>query len=150
MDFNYNDGGRVKAGFNGSAGDCVVRAISIATGLPYKKVYDDLFEASKTYSKTHRCKVAKHLKNNSATPRDGVFPKVYEPYLESLGWTWVALSGIGTGCKMHLHKDEVPSGTIIVRLSKHLATVIDGTLHDTYDCSRNGTRCVYGYWKKNE
>jgi len=24
--------------------------------------------------------------------------------------------------------------------------VIDGVLHDTHDCSRDGTRCVYGYW----
>jgi hypothetical protein len=24
--------------------------------------------------------------------------------------------------------------------------VIDGVLHDTHDCTRGGTRCVYGYW----
>ncbi len=24
--------------------------------------------------------------------------------------------------------------------------MIDGVVHDTYDCTRNGTRCVYGYW----
>jgi len=26
--------------------------------------------------------------------------------------------------------------------------VIDGVINDTYDCSREGTRCVYGYWEK--
>ena len=39
--WEYNDGGRSKAGFKGDARDCVVRSIAIATGLPYKKVYDD-------------------------------------------------------------------------------------------------------------
>lgn len=32
--------------------------------------------------------------------------------------------------------------------SKHLAAVVDGVLHDTYDCTREGTRCVYGYYVK--
>ena len=25
--------------------------------------------------------------------------------------------------------------------------MIDGVIHDTYDPTRGGTRCVYGYWK---
>lgn len=32
--------------------------------------------------------------------------------------------------------------------SKHLTCVKDRVLYDTYDCSRDGTRCVYGYWSK--
>ena len=55
--------------------------------------------------------------------------------------------GIGTGCKVHLRKDELPMGRIIVALSKHYAAVIDGVVHDTHDPSRSGTRCVYGYWR---
>jgi len=31
-----------------------------------------------------------------------------------------------------------------------MAAVIDGVLHDAYDCSREGTRCVYGYYKLKE
>lgn len=27
-----------------------------------------------------------------------------------------------------------------------IAAVVDGVLHDTFDCSRGGTRCVYGYY----
>jgi hypothetical protein len=56
--------------------------------------------------------------------------------------------GIGTGCQVHLREDELPKGNIIVNLSKHLSCVKDGVLHDTYDCTRNGNRCVYGYWVK--
>ena len=38
-----------------------------------------------------------------------------------------------------LKKNELPSGTLIVSCSKHITVVKDGVLHDTYDCSRNGT-----------
>jgi len=37
---------------------------------------------------------------------------------------------------------------LIVKVSKHLTTVIDGVLHDTHDPSRRGSRCVYGYYLK--
>ena len=55
---------------------------------------------------------------------------------------------VGQGCKVHLKEDELPKGTIICSVSKHLTCIKDGVLYDTYDCSRNGTRCVYGYWYK--
>jgi hypothetical protein len=64
----YNDGGREAAGYKGAAGDCVVRAIAIATGKSYQEVYNAI-------------------------------------------------------------------------------TVIDGVVNDTFDPSREGTRCVYGYYK---
>jgi hypothetical protein len=32
-------------------------------------------------------------------------------------------------------------------VSRHAVAVIDGVIHDTYDCSRGGKRCVYGYWR---
>jgi hypothetical protein len=49
---------------------------------------------------------------------------------------------------VHLKESELPSGRIIVAVSKHLTAVINGEIHDTYDCSREGTRCVYGYYVK--
>ena len=57
---------------------------------------------------------------------------------------------IGQGCKVHLDADELPTGTIICSVSRHLVTVVDGIINDTYDCSREGTRCVYGYFTKGE
>ena len=48
---------------------------------------------------------------------------------------------IGSGCHVHLRADELPAkGKLIVALSKHYAAVVDGVLHDKYDCTRNGTR----------
>ena len=60
----------------------------------------------------------------------------------------VALSGIGTGCVAHLAPGELPEGRVVARVSKHLTAVIDGVIRDTFDPSRGGTRCVYGYWRK--
>ena len=132
MEFIYNDGGRKESGYKGEARDCVVRAISIATKTKYQKVYDDLW------------------KINGKSPRNGISKiTTIKKYIQSIGWKWVACMKIGDGCKVHLKKDELPSGTIICRLSRHIVAVIDGVIHDTYDCSRNETRCVYGYWIKS-
>jgi hypothetical protein len=54
---------------------------------------------------------------------------------------------IGSGCTVHLKSNELPTGRLVVRCSKHVVAVIDGALHDNHDSSRNGTRCVYGYWE---
>lgn len=136
MNFQYNDGGRAAAGFKGEAGDCVCRAIAIATGLPYGKVYGELaFRVGGT--------------TGVRSARNGVKRDVYERYLKQLGWKWVPTMAVGKGCTVHLSADELPTGcTIIARVSKHLCAVVDGVLHDTHDCSREGSRCVYGYFIK--
>lgn len=58
--FVVDDGGRAMAGFIGYAGDCVTRAIAIATGLPYRQVYDDLNEIAETVARTSRGLARKH------------------------------------------------------------------------------------------
>ena len=63
-----------------------------------------------------------------------------------MGWTWVPTMVIGRGCQVHLNENELPSGIIIVSVSKHLACVKDGVLYDTFDCTRGGRRCVSGYY----
>lgn len=148
IDFVYNDGGRKEAGYRGRSGDCVTRAIAIATGKPYKEVYDGLFSFSKEYSFTRRNKVAKLIKLKGASPRDGVYMKVIKEYMKNIGWKWQATMQIGQGCKVHLRADELPKGRLIVQVSKHLTAVVDGVINDTANPSRGGTRCVYGYFYK--
>jgi hypothetical protein len=140
--FNYNDGGRKDAGYKGDAGDCVVRSIAIVTGKPYKEVYNTL----NILAETERTGKRKQDKSNSRT---GVYRVTYEKYLKSLGYTWIPTMGIGTGCRVHLRPDELPKGRLIVRVSGHITSMIDGIINDTYDCSREGKRCVYGYYVKN-
>lgn len=147
INFTYNDGGRKEAGYKGETGDCVVRAISIAAQKPYREVYDDLGLAAKEYSASHRGRVARSIRHKGSSPRGGVFKEVYSGYLEKLGWQWTPCMAIGSGCKVHLKKEELPAGKLIVSVSRHLVAVIDGVIHDLSDCSRGGTRCVYGYWR---
>jgi hypothetical protein len=52
--FLCNDGGRIAAGFKGDAGNCVTRAIAIATGKPYAKSTTTLQAAIDRYAATHR------------------------------------------------------------------------------------------------
>ena len=148
LDFKINDGGRAAAGFKGQAGDCVVRSIAIATGMSYQKVYDDLFKANQEFRNTSKTKLARSLKKKNDSPRTGTHRVVLKKYLEKLGWKWIPTMFVGQGCKVHLKREELPGGTLIVSCSKHLTVVIDGVLNDIFDCSRNGTRCVYGYWTK--
>lgn len=46
-EYVYDDGGRAAAGFKGETGDCVCRAVAIATEQPYQVVYDALNEMAK-------------------------------------------------------------------------------------------------------
>lgn len=138
----YSDGGRAAAGFRGSTGDCVTRAIAIATGKPYAEVYEELNALAEA--------TERGVNRGRSSARTGVWRKTYETYLLSLGWRWVPCVSIGSGCKVHLRKDELPDARIIVRLSKHLSAVLNGVIHDTFNPSRAGTRCVYGYYTKEQ
>jgi len=132
----FDDGGRAGAGFAtaNDAGDCVCRAIAIATDLPYSRIYNLLADQA-----------AAHGGRRSA--RDGVKRKVYDAVLSELGWEWMPTMAIGSGCTVHLAEGELPAGRLICRLSKHIVAVVNGIVHDTDDPGREGTRCVYGYWR---
>lgn len=141
MQFQYNDGGRAEAGFKGTTGDCVCRAIAIATERPYREIYDLINE----FAKSERTGKRKTGKSNART---GVYKGTIMKVMKHLGLKWIPTMTIGSGCKVHLREDELPKGRIVCSLSKHETAVIDGVLNDTYDCSRDGTRCVYGYFIK--
>jgi hypothetical protein len=150
MKFVVDDGGREAAGYVGYVGDCVVRAIAIATELPYQEVYDGLFQTAvnhRPYMARLELQFGKEARRH-ASPRNGVDKKIYHKYLTELGWAWEPTMAIGSGCKVHLRDGELPMGRLVVRVSQHLVAVVDGVIHDTYDGSRNGNRCVYGYFQK--
>ena len=134
MRFVMTDGGRAAAGFKGSTGDCVTRAIAIAANKPYREVYDALNQT------------AKEMGDNFSSARKGVHRRVYDKYLKSIGAKWTATMSVGSGCQVHLSEDELPKGKIVARCSRHVIAVIDGVVHDNHDPSRDGRRCVYGYY----
>lgn len=129
------DGGRADAGFSTrrDAGDCVARAIAIAFDEDYASVYRQLADLSKA-------------NGGRRSARDGFPKKIYGPWLERRGATWTPTMGIGTGCLVHLREDELPAGRLVVKVTKHVVAVIDGVVYDNHDPTREGERCVYGYW----
>jgi hypothetical protein len=145
MEFVYDDGGREAAGYKGMAGDCVCRAVAIVAQLPYKEVYKVLADGNAGERQTKRRRGSK-----ARTARSGIHTtrKWFKDYMQSLGFAWVPTMLIGQGCKVHLRADELPTGRLVVVVSGHYTAVIDGVVHDTYLEDRDGTRCVYGYWRK--
>lgn len=136
----WDDGGRSLTQYRAEApGDCVCRAIAIVLHRPYQEVYDELAEA---------CKGERRVKGRRPShPRTGVARPIYDRYLREAGLEWEATMGIGTGCQFHLRAGEVPMvGAALLRLSRHITAVVDGVIRDTYDPSRDGTRCVYGWY----
>ena len=142
MTFQHNDGGRAAAGFKGTAGDCVARAVAIASGRPYAEVYARLAEGTGSQRAGKKGK-------RSASARNGinVTRKWFKDLMVEWGFVWVPTMTIGSGCKVHLRADELPAGRLVVSVSGHYTTMIDGVINDTWNPDRGGNRCVYGYWK---
>jgi hypothetical protein len=112
LKFQYNDGGRKAAGYQGKTGDCVCRSIAIATKMPYAYVYMLLNEQAQQQRITKR-----QPKRGSA--RTGIYKTTIRQMMEMLGWKWTPTMQIGSGCKVHLRDGELPMGMLVVSVSKH-------------------------------
>ena len=138
MDLVYSDGGRAAAGYKGRAGDCVVRAIAIAAQKPYQEVYyainafalAERVRRGRSSSEPQRCR-ANDVRGLSTNTRLGMGT-------DHAGWFRLPSAPKNGGATQ---------GTPVVRLSRHLTAVIDGVIHDIYNPDRQGSRCVYGYFK---
>ena len=137
--FLYNDGGRAETKSGKKAGDCVARAIAIASGFPYGEIHDRL-TAGNYFQRGGRTQ-GKGADFGVITQR-----KWFKDLMREWGFTWTPTMKIGSGCQTHLRADELPRGRLVCSVSRHYVAVIDGVINDTHDCSRGGTRCVYGYW----
>ena len=114
MDNIEHDDGRSKYYKYRREGDCVIRAIAIATKQDYKKVFEDL-----TYL---------------GTPL-GLFAntdRVWQQYLKDLGWV-----------ETRYGRDAVPLNEMLFSgigvLGGHLVAVDKTTIYDTWDCGHK--RC---------
>jgi hypothetical protein len=159
LPFQLNDGGRAQAGFKGRAGDCVCRSISIAAGLPYATVYKALAKGNSTSLRVTAS--GDDLKRRPRSARNGieVSRKWFKDYMHSLGFVWTPCCIPGSSHRVHLIAGGgLPTGRLVVALSKHYTAVIDGVIHDTYNPLRTTMkhqnnittfhyRMVYGYWQ---
>jgi hypothetical protein len=119
----YDDGGREAAGLPGDKGDCVIRAVAIASGRPYAEVYSGM----RATSRMRHSRRGRSPENGVVTER-GWFKK----YMAQLGFVWVGGS-------------EPDIGRLVVEVPGHAFAVIDGVIHDTH------TKCAAfprkGHWR---
>lgn len=137
MKYFNTDGGRLDAGFKGNSGDCVVRAIAIATNEPYIRVRRGLAELySEMTGGFHR------------SAANGVGVETAHAWLSNLGWETVITK------KSYL--SDIPrKGIYIAALSNHYVAVVNGVIHDSWDSSvsmktKCGSPVMKGYYQKAE
>jgi len=132
------------------AGDCFTRSVAIATQLPYIEVYKFVNAVAKDMKTIDQAYLQKksRFRGSLGNARQGVKNPLFHEVMRRMGWKWNPTMRYGQGCRVHLRRSELPLGRLICRVSKHMVAFIDGVIRDTYDPSRCGTRCVYGYFVK--
>ena len=135
MEYQFNEGGRFASGFRGQAGDCVTRAIAIATDTQYRQIYKALSGLTKVMTG-----------GLETTARNGCSKPVAHQYLTGLGWSLVLTP------KCYLI-DAPKNQRIIAVLPRHKVAVINGTVHDSWDSrvsrrTKNGSPRLLGYYIK--
>lgn len=93
-------------------GDCVIRAISIATGMPWEKVYVEIA-------------IQGFLMGDMPSSNS-----VWGEYLQEIGFTKEVCrycSSVRKFCENN------PHGTFILATGSHVVAVIDGNYYDTWD-----------------
>jgi len=124
-DFIYDDGGRIAAGYKNPAGDCVCRAVAIASGRPYTEVRDRLRRG------TGR---VRHSKTRPS-PDNGIYIRArwFTQLMTEFGFVWV-------------DKADLPDvGRLVVMTRGHAFAVINSVARDTH--MRRLADRRFGYWK---
>jgi len=145
MKYKYNEGGRGEH-YKGLSGDCVTRAITIATEQRYDDVYNALFDIARNWK--GNSKLAKRIRTN-ASPRDGCFKEVGSKYLKDLSIDEVRK-------KLKINDQIFNEGRYVVKVRRHWIAIIDGVVHDTWDSRKTSGaytdgvpqwKTVTRYWK---
>lgn len=110
----YNDGGRIASGFQSSASDCAVRALSILTEAGYMNVRSRMQDL-----------ISRERGDRSCVEKDGVYTKTIRKFLNQV-------------CKPKWYTaykwEKLPAkGRLLVLCEFHAVAVIDGVINDTFD-----------------
>lgn len=116
------------------AGDCVVRAISYASGFEYSDVYWDL------------CNIAYEM---CRMPNE---KQVYEKYLKEIGFVKQKMPKHEDNTRYTVYElveelSKVYNGCAVVTVANHMTCVRDGNTYDTWDCRH---KSVGNFWIKSE
>ena len=125
--YEFDDGGRVAAGYKGSTGDCVTRALAILTEHPYKECYQALADA---HGETKQRRGKNKGKKQPRSAANGVSKTAYAKVFKEFGLIRVPWK-----------KGERPTyttaffeyGNCIVSTARHVCCLRDGDLRDTFD-----------------
>ena len=133
MKFIKNYGGREKY-FptklkKDQVGDCVIRAVAIATEQDYMEVFNALFEIGKELGRM---------------PND---KQCYERYLTSKGWVKQSPLRNWEKKKYRVKKlgSKFKDQSVIIHTTNHLTTLVNGDINDTWDCRE---WCANSYYVK--
>lgn len=94
--------------------DCVTRAISLASGLPYEVIEDKLYLTSKLFECSKLCICC------------------YENLLNFV-FSYEQIYGV-EGMSIEEFANEFPYGVYLVRVEGHLSVVYEGKIMDIFDC----------------
>lgn len=108
-------------------GDCVIRAISCATGMSWQKTYE------------YMCSIGAKL---CCMPNDR---KAIDTAMKELGFVKVSYSRGETRDLVRDFARTHENVIAILNLSGHVVCCKDGNYYDTWDC---GYKTAYNYWVK--
>ena len=133
--YKYSDGGRAASGRSGKAADCVVRAAALlrgfADGLDPADFLTDVW--GRLYDETYKRLAVAHRDGlgGRRTAREGIYRADYEPvFINDFGFVKINL---GRGSKPTYSEAYDRFGPCIVKTTKHVCALIDGTLYDLSD-----------------
>lgn len=103
--------------------DCVTRAISFASGIPYEEIRTKLYHTAKLLNCEKLCVCCyRHLLD------------------DVMKYQRVDCDGLDVG----QFADKHPYGTYLVRMGGHISTIVDGVVYDIFDCR---SEVVTDAWK---
>lgn len=97
--------------------DCVIRAITLASGLPYEDIEEKLNLVGELYNCEKLCVACYRF----------LLDKYFQYERVS-----------GEGMLVDEFADTYPVGTYILRMNGHLTCCIDNTIYDIWDCRFDG------------
>ncbi|MDE2101765.1 MAG: hypothetical protein KGL39_31250 [Patescibacteria group bacterium] len=119
---NLNPSGR-------KAPDCVIRAIMKATHKSWLETFDGLNAVARSQFTI------------------GGDKRAYEIYLAAHGFVKQPMPRFADRTRYTVKEfaDANPTGVFVIGIANHLTVIVDGTLFDTWDCSR---KSVGNFWEK--
>lgn len=137
--FNRTDGGRVSVSerTREGKGDCVIRALAIATKTPYAEVAKEMIERRLT-----------NFTEKAYNINHGSCETDYAPFLLERGWRQIKVKTRTTHARKFTTLALAKNKAYVVEVNNHLVAVVDGVFNDTWDSRFNRNDIRLTRWAK--